>query len=108
MEKLKLEILDPLKNVEVTHYVDFIAGEDNNLRLSIAKYQYLLDNNGKLITSNNFKELQTIADNLKQVREWLQNNSLGEVSLSNLPQFFWEEFGENINDIEDYIKKRNQ
>lgn len=107
MEKLKLEILDPLKNVVVTHTVDYNAGEGNDLRLSIGKYQYLLDNNGKLITSNNFNELQTIVDNLKELKEWLQENSLGEVSLSNLPQYFWEAFGENINDIENIIKKKH-
>jgi len=107
MGKLKLEILDPLKNVVVTHTVDYRAGEGNELRLSIGNYQYLMDKNGKLITGNSIQELQTIVDGLKQVKGWLQENSLGDVSLSNLPQHFWEAFGENIVDLENCIKKSN-
>jgi len=45
---------------------------------------------------------------LEDIKNFLQNNSLGELHLSNLPQFFWEELGECIGDIKNYIKENNQ
>jgi len=43
---------------------------------------------------------------LKEIKIYLENNSLGDTHLSNLPSWFWEEFGECINDIETYINKK--
>lgn len=49
MKKLKLEILDPTGNTAVTHHIDYYAGENNRLRLSISDNVYLMDSNGKLL-----------------------------------------------------------
>lgn len=40
---------------------------------------------------------------LKDIKDYLQSNCLGEIHLSNLPQHFWESLGECIKDIDEYI-----
>ena len=40
---------------------------------------------------------------LKEVKKYLENNSLNDVHLSNLPSHFWSLLGECINDVEDTI-----
>jgi hypothetical protein len=47
--------------------------------------------------------LQNTLDMLNEVKDYLQNNSLGETHLTNLPQHFWETLGECIKNIDEYI-----
>jgi hypothetical protein len=45
---------------------------------------------------------------LNEVKDYLQNNSLGEIHLSNLPQHFWETLGESINNVDNYVNPETQ
>jgi hypothetical protein len=45
---------------------------------------------------------------LHEVKDYLQNNSLGEIHLTNLPQHFWENLGECIKNIDEYVNPETQ
>lgn len=51
--------------------------------------------------------LKNTLEMLKEVKYFLQNNSLGDIHLTNLPQHFWETLGECINDLEDCVIPEN-
>ena len=42
-------------------------------------------------------------NNLEFLKEYLQENKIGEIHLTNLPQHFWETLGECIGDIRNNI-----
>jgi hypothetical protein len=48
--------------------------------------------------------LEDITSRLKQLKDWLSEQPGHPTHLSNLPQWFWENWGECITDIEDYMK----
>ena len=50
------------------------------------------------------ENLKNVKMKLLEVKEFLQNNSLGNISLTNLPQYFWEQLGECIGDLDNEIK----
>jgi hypothetical protein len=41
---------------------------------------------------------------LVELKDWLQDNSLGEIHLTNLPQHFWETLGECIEETKPPLK----
>jgi hypothetical protein len=45
---------------------------------------------------------------LNEVKDYLQNNSLGEIHLTNLPQHFWETLGESIKNVDEYVNSETQ
>jgi len=49
-------------------------------------------------------QLENTLIGLESVKEYLQENDLNGIHLTNLPQHFWETLGECIDDIRNYIK----
>ena len=60
----------------------------------------------KVIYQSKPHELKNTLTMLKDLKKYLETNSLGDNHLSNLPCHFWETLGECISDIESYINKK--
>jgi hypothetical protein len=49
--------------------------------------------------------LENVINRLQHLKDWLGDQPGHPTHLSNLPQWFWEDWGDCINDIKDFIKE---
>ena len=93
-----------LHNISVETHIDKLKerfkDEPDDLTLLVVKYTLSEKTPPFMITDRVGARLLM---KMKEVKYFLQNNSLNNVHLSNLPQHFWELLGECIQGVEDSI-----